>query len=535
LLPSFARARGWGAAVLVALAACAPARAPTPEAEPDVLIGGRERPAEIVLSTEDRDRAAGEREAEQVAAELGIVEAPELDAYLDRLGRRLVVHAPRRRFDYAFQIVDQDVPNAFALPGGFVYVSRGLLALANSEDELANVLAHEIVHVSARHAAGRQEAAATVVNPLMLPGVLIGAVLGERVGEVLAGPFQILNVGYVARYSREQESEADRMGQQIAAQAGFDPAGLASFLRSLENSERLRVGFSRLPGFLDTHPANPERAAAAAARARDLAREGASTVAPASEDYLRRLEGLLVGDNPREGLIQGDRFLHPDLDFTLRFPESWKPFNTPRAVGALSGRREGEVFLEHQGPGDDPRAAADAFLAELPRGLALGILRREELRIAGLAAHRLAARAGAPEGDRYVEVTWIAHAGAVYRITASAPLAVARRYRGALALVPRSFRPLTPAERDSIRVTRLRLVPARPEETLESLSARSGNAWDGQRTAVMNGVFSDARLARGQLVKVALPEPYRAAARPEAAARVTPGPASASIGAAGER
>lgn len=463
---------------------------------------------EIILVSEDKDRQVGEMEARRVEQEIGLVDDPDLQGYVNAIGQRIAQQAAQdRRFDYAFRIVDQDTPNAFALPGGFIYVSRGLLALASDEDQLANVIAHEIVHVAARHAAARQQVARSTANPLSLPGILVGAVLGETVGRALTEPFQIFSIGAIAAYSRDQEREADRAGQELAARAGYDPSGMATFLSDLENTERIRTGTSRIPSFLDTHPTTPERVAAAASRAQAISWRRSAP--PPPDRYLAHVDGLLVGVSASEGVFQEDRFLHPDLDFAVRFPEGWETLNTRRAVGAIEPARTAYVVLEAEDRGDDPERAARAFLYEARREIGLAVEEMESLRIGSLDAYRASARIPSPQGAIAMELTWIAHGGTVYRLTGAAPAGPSRRHRGVFRSVARSFRPLAPEERASITETRLRVVEARAEETLPALGARTGNVWNVQHTAVMNGLFTDASLAEGQLVKVAVEEPYR--------------------------
>jgi predicted Zn-dependent protease len=295
-----------------------------------------------VLSTEYDDQRAGEEAKLEVAAALGLVRDPRVQELVEGVGRRFLAHLPTRAFVYDFRVVDQWPPNAFALPGGTVYVSRGLLVLSNSEDELANVLAHEIVHASARHAAARQ-AVAGGVNPFAMA---------------------FTNPAYLAAYSRDQEREADRGGQSLAAAAGYDPAGMNTFLASLDNVERLLAGASRLPGYFDTHPTTSERAAGAATRAQHLDWTRQPGVTRDRNDYLRRLDGLVVGEDPAEGIFEMGRFLHPDLDFTLRIPEGWRFVNSPAAVGAVSPDGRARVMLEQAGEGEDPAVLADEFIAQ---------------------------------------------------------------------------------------------------------------------------------------------------------------------------
>ena len=295
------------------------------------------RPAEIVLRSESDDRRAGQDAAKEVEAELGLVEDPALVAYVNQIGQRLAHFAPPRDFDYRFHIVDQEAPNAFALPGGQIYVSRGLLVLANSENELANVIGHEIVHAALRHASARQ-----------------------AVVESIPGLFRFSAAGTIASYSRNQEREADREGQRLAGRAGYDPQGMATFLKDLDYSERLHFGASRLPSFFDTHPTTGERTAEASARAQAISWQARPAIAVEAAGYLSRIDGLAVGTRASEGVFQKGRFLHSELDLTLRFPEGWETQNTRRAVGALSPRRDAQVFLEMQGKGEDPQAAASS-------------------------------------------------------------------------------------------------------------------------------------------------------------------------------
>jgi len=443
-----------------------------------------DRQPEIILSTEANDEQAGAEAAEKVAAEIGLLEDPALTSYVSQVGQRLARQAPRGRFSYKFQIVDQDAPNAFALPGGYVFVSRGLLVLTNSEDELANVISHEIVHVARRHAAARQSLMREV------PAL-----------------FRYAAMGQVAAYSRDQEREADRLGQGLAAVAGFDPRGMADFLKDLEYTERLRLGHSRMPGYLDTHPTTGERVAAAGARSRSVSWQRQPSIAGSRNAYLRRLDGLVIGIASTEGVFAGDRFLHPELDFSMRFPAGWEVANTRRAVGAISPSRDGQVFLEFQGSGDDPEQACAEFIEEA-REQGLRIDSSQPLRIGEFAAFRARGRAATALAPVGIHLTWIAREGRIYRLTGMAR-GGSGHLEGVFNNVARSFRPLTARERASIRETRLRLVPARADESIAEFSGRTGNEWNIQQTAVMNDVFANERLEAGRLLKVAISQPYR--------------------------
>jgi predicted Zn-dependent protease len=466
-------------ATLGALALAAACSSPAPRKPPP-------KP-EVVLSTPAQDRRVGEEASREVDASLALRSNPALSRYVASIGQRLVRNAPKMGFDYQFKIVNQDAPNAFALPGGFIYVSRGLLALTNNVDELACVLGHEIVHVVRRHAAGRQS------MQRALPPI-----------------FQFQAMKQAAAYGRDQERESDRLGQSLAGLSGYDPQGMADFLTQLEYTERLRLGFSRMPNFMDTHPATRDRVAAAESRARSIrwARQPGVNADP--NDYLRRIDGLLVGTGGAEGVFRGDRFLHADLGFSLRFPMNWQLINTPQAVAGVSPQRDAQIAFEFHGKGEDPQKAAEEFLAKAEGQGGIRVERMQPVQIGDYPAFRVVGRAIGSPVPLGVHLTFIQQGDVIYRITGLA-MGVSNSKAAIFTSVARSFRPLTPRERASIRENRIRIVPAQGGETVQQLSARTRDAWNIQELAVYNGVFVDHRFQQGQLVKVALSQPYKGA------------------------
>jgi predicted Zn-dependent protease len=447
----------------------------------------RPKKKRTVLLTEYDDIRVGREDSQVVAAEIGIVDDPRLDSYVDELGRKLLRGIPRRGFQYEFSVVDQFEPNAFALPGGYIFISRGLLALANDEDEIANVIGHEITHAARRHAAS-QQALARHMNPLSV-GYLRAASL--------------------ASYGRDMEREADRGGQILAAAAGYDPTGMSTFLKDLGQMERLLLGHARAPTFFDTHPGSRERAAANAVRAHEIRWKRDPRLGDTRASHLRRIDGIALGQRPEGGIFEGDRFLHPDLDFQVRFPEGWETQNSNRAVGAVAPRGDAVVFLTADQPEGEPREMAEAFLAKTQEEQPLTLLESQPVKIGRLDAWRMKVEGSGRGGS--VTIYWIffPYRGTTWRITCMAPSRVERKYAGRMLNTARSFRPLTPEERNAIQSERLRVVEARPGEDLTALGQRTGNAWDPSRTAVFNGLFSNHRFEGGEFVKIARVEPYR--------------------------
>jgi predicted Zn-dependent protease len=444
----------------------------------------KEKPGKrTVLMSEYDDARVGRESAQDVKAEIGVLEDAALAAYVDGIGRKLLRGIPRRGFDYQFYVVDMVEPNAFALPGGYIFVSRGLLALANNEDELACVIGHEITHAARRHAAA-QQALEESLPSLVLPGA--------------AAKF--------ASYGREMEREADEGGQILCAAAGYDPIGMSTFLTNLALSSRLELGYTRNPTFFDTHPGSEERAAANAVRAREIRWQRDPALGDPRAALLRRIAGLAVGQRPEAGVFEGDRFLHPELGFTVRFPSGWRLSNSNRAVGAVQPRGEAVVFLAADSPPGEVGEVARQWLErqEMP----LDVEDSRPVKVGGIDAWRVEASALGQSGSVHAQLTFIPFHDATWRVTGAAPAQLARRHEGAMTATARSFRPITREESSGIEVTRLQVETARAGEGIAELSKRARNVWSINDTAVYNAVFADHRFAGGELVKVAVREAY---------------------------
>jgi predicted Zn-dependent protease len=448
----------------------------------------KQRPAKAkrtVLLTEYDDARVGRESSQDVKAELGVLDDAALTAYVDGIGRKLLRGVPTRGFDYQFSVVDMQEPNAFALPGGYVFISRGLLLLANSEDELACVIGHEITHAARRHAAA-QQALQSSLPPLFLPG----------------------SRAELASYNREMEREADEGGQILCAAAGYDPMGMSTFLRSLAMSARLEHGYTPGSTFFDSHPGSEERAAANAVRAREIRWKRDPALGDPRIALMRQIDGLEVGQRPEAGVFQGDRFLHPVLGFTVRFPSGWRESNTNRAVVAVQPLGEAVVFVTADAPPGDVARVAEAWVEKQQQSMRFDVEASKPVKVGGFDAWRIDANASGSRGMVRAQLTFIPFHDATWRITGAAPAQIASRHEGAMLATARSFRVLDAEERRSIQVTRLRVETARAGEGLAELGKRSGNAWSVNDTAVMNGVFANHRFAGGEQVKVARVEPY---------------------------
>jgi predicted Zn-dependent protease len=460
--------------------------------------------SEATLQSVEDDKQLGEETAKQIEEEIGVFASTKADAYLDAIGAKLVANLKDRRFTYRFSILDQVEPNAFAAPGGFVYFSRGILALAESEDELAGVMGHEIFHVIHRHSA-RQMARSRFPGLLSLPGRVVGSVVSENLGSLLNAPVNTVGAVVLAGYSREQESESDESGTALAARSGYDPAALAPILARLEREAEVLTGEKRKKGFLDSHPMTPDRV-------EDIDRLSAKlTVAPGSPiaadraEFLGRLDGLLVGENPEHGVFEGRRYLNPRHRISMVFPDGWETVVTPRAAGAMKPEGDGLLFLGRFRPGSDTESPKRAFAEKLANQHRVRPVEDIEVAWGEWKGHLLTYVDRSGRRPMNLHMAWLTLGDQVFQMMGTAPEAE----RHVLRAAAQSLKAMTDAERDSVKALTLRLATARAGETLDALSKRTGNAWPLPMLAVVNGHGESDSLKEGELVKIAVLERWR--------------------------
>jgi len=461
---------------------------------------------EAVLTTEQGEIEQGNEAAAMVEEQMGFVDDPALQAYVDGLGQRLASQSPRAHLAHTFHVVRMKEPNAFALPGGHIYVSRGLLALVNSEDELANVIGHEIGHVAARHSVSRQAASAPLAPVRILAGLggAAASIVSPGIGRIVSGVGQLPGALALAAYSRDQEREADRLGQQYAAAEGFDPEAMASFMNTLAREEELSGSDPNRQSFLQSHPNSPSRSADAIQYATELTIRKVSPPPLTRPRFLEKLVGLPLDQLASEGVFVDDtRFLHPELGFGVTFPAGWETANTPSAVGAIQKDQLGQVVVEIVAEGTDPMEQALLFDREIRLS---GSPKR--LTIAGLSAVRGECEVGGRGNRMRVEITWIASNERIYRISGVAAHRQFDSLRSTFTTTADSFHLLTGAERAEIRQDRLRVAIARPAEALADFGERTDNRWSVERTAIANELEVDAPLADGARLKISVAEPY---------------------------
>ncbi len=427
-----------------------------------------------------------------LAAYGGVYNDPRLQGMIEQTVERLVAASERPDLHYKVTLLNSQSINAFALPSGQLYVTRGLVALANDESELASVLAHEMGHVIARHAAIREEQAKQAA--------LVGRVVSDVISDPEVGALALAKSKLaLASFSRAQEFEADAIGIGIAARAGYDPYGAVRFLTSMEHNSELKPQQSgaidpRAPDFLSSHPATPERISNALANARQYSGPGTA----GGRDkvaYLSGIDGIVFGEDPSEGFVRGRRFLHPRLGFTFTAPEGFALDNTAQAV--LGVKRGGGQALRL----DVVRVPAEQTLAAyLTSGWIENIdpATVEDVTINGFPGATAAAK-----GDQWDFRLYAIRFGSdVYRFIYAAKHRTPetdRIFRESIG----TFRRMSLAEIEDAKPLRLQVVTVGPGDTVDKLAGRMAVA-DRQveRFRVLNGLEPGDRLKSGSEVKI---------------------------------
>ncbi|RPJ36641.1 MAG: peptidase M48, partial [Deltaproteobacteria bacterium] len=319
----------WAVGLLLFLSACA--------TNP---VTGRQ---EFMLLNEQEERQLGAQTDAQIGKQYRVDPDPKMTGYLDPLGQRLAKTSHRAELPFQFKILDSAVVNAFAVPGGYVYLTRGILASLNSEAELVGVLGHEIGHITARHSA-QQYSRGQVAQV----GLGIGAIIGQVIPIIggLTNSLAQVGVGMLfLSFSRDNERQADSLSVEYASKAGYDGAQLASFFESLE---RMNPGSDRtgLPSWFSTHPSPEDRLQAVRIQAQEWQRRlGGRDLRVNREEYLKRIEGLSYGEDPRQGYEADGVFYHPELRFQFSVPAKWKMSHTPASVQITSEQKNALILL----------------------------------------------------------------------------------------------------------------------------------------------------------------------------------------------
>jgi predicted Zn-dependent protease len=450
----------------------------------------------FVTMSESQEVSTGRNEDRNVRKQYGIYNDPALQRYVEDIGQRLAKSSHRAGLQYQFLVVDSPQVNAFALPGGFIYITRGILAYLNSEAELAAVLGHEIGHVTARHSV-QQISAATAANvgasvlQIFVPQVRNAA--GDLLINVLGGAI-------LSGYGREHELEADRLGAEYLARTDYDPQAMIKVVGVLKDQELFDAEVAKAEGreprayhgLFASHPDNDTRL-------QEVVREAARFKGAESrinrEEFMRRIDRMVFADSPEQGIVRSNTFYHTDLGLTLRFPAGWRVQNNAQNVAALSPDRNAVIDLRGAGAAEGSPANVLRKTLKLGAGSAVS-----PLSIGGLQA----AIAELNISGKPTRIAVVFLGKSAYAIGMQANSAAAfRQHDAAMDAAMQSFHAITDEERALAKPLRMRVITARAGLTFAELARTSplGRFAEGH-LRVINGLYPAGEPTAGQALKI---------------------------------
>jgi predicted Zn-dependent protease len=449
---------------------------------------------EFTLMSEAQEISLGRESDAQIKAEMGVYSDPELQKYVSDIGLRLAKLSERPSLPWQFTVVDQAAINAFALPGGFIYITRGILPFLHDEAELAGVLGHEIGHVTARHSAQQYTRSIGGLIGLAAVGVFVPA--ARPFGQISQQALGLLFL----KHGRDDELQADQLGARYEASGGWDPAGVPGMLSTLGRLDEAAGDRKGVPNFLSTHPDPLSRVSEIQPAVQQL-KAGRANLVTDREALLRRADGLIWGDNPEQGITRGSTFLHPPLRFRVDFPAKWEVANSPSQVVAKAPGAEVYMLLQ---------------LVEKPDGANLQEIAVRHMRSAGFEAvqgerttiNGRDAFLGGYEGQLQdagparIRAAHISHDGKIYMLAGLTSPNLFQQADSTFVTSIRSFRALTAAEAEAIRPHRIDLYVVRQGDTWAGLAERSGGAVRPATLAIMNNQAPSSTPAPGQRIKI---------------------------------
>lgn len=444
---------------------------------------------QISLIGRGQEIEMGRQGAAQVRATMGVYDPDGLGEYVGRVGRSMAATSERPDLPWSFEIADESTVNAFALPGGFIYLTRGIMAHFDSEAEMAAVLGHEIGHVTARHSVNQMSK-----QQLAALGLGLGSVLSDEVAQLQ----DVLGAGLgllFLKYSRDDERQADRLAVRYMLRDDYEPSEAVDVFRTLGRLSE-EGGGSGVPTWLSTHPSAGDRIEQLRAILDTLPRDTIRGARVDREGYLERIEGMVYGPDPRHGYFRGDEFVHPELRFRLSFPGGWQRQNLARAVTART--EEGDAMLQLALADTTGReAAARAFFAS---GSIESIASRRTT-VNGFPAIVAEFRARSGETSLRGLVGFLDDGERTYQLLGATPQVRYGRYESTFRRFVGSYARMDDPEVLDAEPLRVSLFTPSAPTTIGDLAAGRPSPLGPERLAILNGLEVDERIPAGHTIK----------------------------------
>lgn len=450
------------------------------------------------LMSPQQENAVGAQEHEKIIKENGLYPDKAVQAMVNQIGAKLTPHTERSDVNYRFFVLDTPIVNAFALPGGYVYVTRGLLAMTNTEDELAAVLAHEIGHVTGKHGAERySRGVLTTVGATVLSTIFESKEVG-----------QALNLGgslYLSSYSRGQENEADALSIRYLQRAGYNPGAMSDFLETLlaEKAYQKKTDptYTEKVDFLATHPATEERIALTQ-QARNNDGRFPPTQSIQHNAYIKQLKGLIYGDSLKDGFVQKGVFVHPQMQLKFDVPQGYTIKNMPSQVALIAPQSKAIVVFD---VAKTKQASPLSYMTQ--EWISdVGLQDQQNIEINGMAAATAMFRGnvnGQSKLIRLVSIAWKPGVMARFQVAMSDQLTTEEL--NALKTTTYSFDNMSVKEASSYRAKSLGVFSAKEGSTIEQFAERMDvDNYKAELFSLLNRVESSSDLVAGRLYKVVL-------------------------------
>ena len=452
---------------------------------------------QIMFVSEEQEIAMGAQYHPSVVSTFGIYDSPAIQKFIEEKGTEMGKISHRPNLKYHFTILDSPVVNAFAVPGGYLYVTRGILAQFNSEAELIGVLGHEMGHVTARHSA-QQQTNQTIGQAVLLGGMLASKEIYKLADEAMAG-MQLLFMSF----SRENERESDRLGVEYATKIGYDAHKMADFFQVLE---KMSMGSEQagVPTFFSTHP-NPEDRFNSVHRISDewQAKYPGKSFIVDTNDYLSMIDGIVYGEDPRQGFVENNTFYHPELKFKFAFPSGWKLVNAPTQVQmAAPDQKAGIIFMLSDE--STPAAASQKAISDLK----LSIIESKDVKVNGNNAVAVISQQASQSQSGQQQVIklcsyFIQKDGKVYTFHGIASDTDFNQFLPSFQSTMTGFANLTEASKLNVKPDRIRIKTVQKTSTLADAFAYFKVPKEQYKElALLNNMELNQQLTRGKLIKV---------------------------------
>lgn len=456
---------------------------------------------QVVLMSEEQEIAMGMQADPEIVAQFGLYEDKALQAFITEKGKKMAAISHRPNINYEFKIVDSEVLNAFAVPGGFVYFTRGIMAYFNNEAEFAGVLGHEIGHIAARHSVAQQRNA--ILGQL---GIIAGVVIAPELAQFAEAASQGLGLLFL-KFGRDAERESDRLGVEYSTKIGYDAHQMAGFFKTLER-KGAGSGAGELPEFLSTHPNPGDRNTSVSKLATEWKQKLNLTNPEVNRNiYLKRIEGLIYGEDPKQGFLENNVFYHPVLKFQFSIPQGWNYQNTPQRV-QIAPKDGKALMMLMLAPGKSLQEAANGVLQQNN----LQLLDSKEVNVNGLRGIAMVADLKpqqAQQGQQQQQaqirtLSYIIQYGdLIYLLLGVSSITDFNNYQPFFTNHMQSFKELRDPAKINKKPERVQLKTIAASTTLEQ-ALRNYRVIEKrlEEHAILNGMKLTDRVAQGTLIKV---------------------------------